>query len=40
MPEWAKELAIKAWDEVNYSALTADMATKRFQKMQGLLGLG
>jgi hypothetical protein len=39
MPDWAKELSIKAWDEVNYSTLTAEMATIRFQKMQDLLGL-
>ncbi len=39
MPDWAKELSIKAWDEVDYSTLTAEMATIRFQKMQELLGL-
>jgi len=38
MPDWAKELAIKAWDEVDYPALTVEMATARFQKMRNLLG--
>jgi hypothetical protein len=38
MPEWAKQMAKRAFEDLNYSRIAADLAASRISKMRRLLG--